>query len=178
MVSRRGILKAGGCLLASLICPAALAGQKVTEIRMRGNADGSDVWFDPIGILIRPGETIRWTNADSGNSHTATAYHPRNDNHPLRIPPGAEPWNSDYLLPDEHFEVTLATEGVYDYYCIPHEQAGMVGRIIVGEPSGLGMRPSVEALRESQSSQPLPEAIERAFPDLDEIIRFGAVRRR
>jgi hypothetical protein len=54
----------------------------------------------------------------------------------------------------------------------------MVGRIIVGGSSGLNMRPSAQALRESQSPQPLPEAIERAFPDLEEIIRFGAVRRR
>jgi hypothetical protein len=36
------------------------------------------------------------------------------------------------------FEVTLTVEGVYDYYCTTHEMAGMVGRIIVGQPSGPG----------------------------------------
>jgi hypothetical protein len=33
-------------------------------------------------------------------------------------------------------------EGVYDYFCKPHEAAGMVGRIVVGNPgSGPGTRP-------------------------------------
>ena len=31
----------------------------------------------------------------------------------------------------DNFEVRLTVEGVYDYYCIPHEASGMVGRIIV-----------------------------------------------
>ena len=48
------------------------------------------------------------------------------------FPTAAKPWNSDYLLPDETFSVTLTEKGVYDYYCVPHEHAGMVGRIVVG----------------------------------------------
>ena len=52
-----------------------LAGEAV-EIRMQGNTDGSHVWFDPVGLRIEPGQTIRWINLDPGNSHTATAYHP------------------------------------------------------------------------------------------------------
>jgi hypothetical protein len=45
--------------------------------------------------------------------------------------PAAESWNSDYLLPDQSFELTLTVPGIYDYYCIPHEHAGMVGRLVV-----------------------------------------------
>jgi hypothetical protein len=30
---------------------------------------------------------------------------------------------------------------VYDYFCIPHEHAGMVGRIVVGEATGPGAEP-------------------------------------
>ena len=48
---------------------------------MQGNADGSKVWFDPIGVLVQPGQTIRWTNRDPGNAHTTTAYHPKNFGH-------------------------------------------------------------------------------------------------
>ena len=99
---------------------------------MRGNADGSAVWFDPIGVLIGPGQTVRWINTDRGNSHTSTAYHPQNTDHPRRIPAAAEPWNSDYLLPDQTFELRFTAAGVYDYFCIPHEEAGMVGRLVVG----------------------------------------------
>ena len=42
------------------------------------------------------------------------------------------------LLPGEHFEVTLTAERVYDYTRVPHEHAGMVGRLIVGQPTGPG----------------------------------------
>ena len=103
-------------------------------IRMQGDATGAHVGFDPVGLRIRPGQTVRWTNGDAGNSHTATAYHPANFGRPRRIPAAATPWDSDYLLPDDGFDVTLTAEGVYDYYCVPHEHAGMVGRIIVGNP--------------------------------------------
>jgi plastocyanin len=101
------------------------------DIVMKGDATGSDVWFDPIGLWVEPGATVTWLNDDPVNSHTTTAYHPANRNHPLRIPAGAKPWNSDYILPGDRFSVTLTVPGVYDFFCIPHEMAGMVGRIVV-----------------------------------------------
>ena len=121
---------------------------------MQGNADGSQVWFDPIGLRIEPGQTIRWINLDPGNSHTATAYHPKNFERPLRIPEGAEPWNSDYLLPNESFSVTLKVEGVYDFFCVPHEHAGMVGRIIVGQPGRSPDEPTRRRKRPAGSPSP------------------------
>jgi len=46
----------------------------------------------------------------------------------LRIPERAAPWDSGVLVnPDDRFEVTFAKEGVYDYFCLPHEGAGMPG---------------------------------------------------
>lgn len=140
---------------------------------MQGNADGSQVWFNPIGLRIKPGQTIRWVNLDPGNSHTATAYHPKNFERPLRIPEGAEPWNSDSLLPNESLSVTLKDEGVYDFFCVPHEHAGMVGRIIVGEPD----RSSIDSLpAQAAGGEPIPEIALRAFPSVDEIMRRGIVR--
>lgn len=39
------------------------------------------------------------------------------------------------------FERVFAVPGVYDYFCKPHELAGMAGRIVVGEPGdGPGTR--------------------------------------
>ncbi len=143
---------------------------------MQGNADGSKVWFDPIGVLVQPGQTIRWTNRDRGNAHTATAYHPKNAEHVRRMPEGAEPWNSDYLLPNETFAVTLTVEGVYDYFCIPHEHAGMVGRIIVGQPTGSGGS-NLNAQGVGPNAQSIPEAAQRAFPAVEDILRHGIVRR-
>ena len=51
--------------------------------------------FNPIGLRVAPGTTVRWVV--EANVHTATAYHPANGGHPLRIPERAEPWDSGYL---------------------------------------------------------------------------------
>jgi plastocyanin len=169
--SRRHTLQIGGGLLAGLAAPRlAHAGERTAEIRMQGNADGSHVWFNPVGIHVLPGQTIRWINLDPGNSHTATAYHPRNFDRPLRMPEAAEPWHSDYLLPNESFSVTLTAEGVYDFYCIPHEHAGMVGRIVVGRP-----RDEKPAMSQ-EGSDPIPEIALKASPPVGEIIRRRLVR--
>lgn len=172
-LTRRGFVWLGGGFAAALAlhCPAAAGAGGVVEVAMGGRGDGSAVWFDPVGIRIRPGQTIRWVNRDAGNAHTATAYHPSNFGRTRRVPPGADGWNSDYLLPEEEFAVTPTVPGIYDYYCMPHEHAGMVGRIVVGTPgreSWIG-RPDAE--------QGLPEAALRAFPSVGEIMAKGVVRR-
>ncbi|MER9180324.1 plastocyanin/azurin family copper-binding protein [Mesorhizobium sp. M0767] len=171
-LTRREILSAGGGLAAalSLSTVAVLAGEAI-EIRMQGRDDGSHVWFDPIGILIKPGQTIRWTNLNPGNSHTTTAYNPTNFERPLRMPKAAKSWDSDYLLPNESFSVTFIEQGVYDYYCIPHEHAGMVGRIIVSEPEAHGWAEMVGA------NGDLPEEALKAFPTVEDIMTRRVVRR-
>lgn len=176
-LARRSILKAGAGGLAGLLLPRIVrAAASSVEIGMRSDPQGTTVWFDPIGLLVEPGTTVRWMIHE--NVHTTTAYHPDNDNHALRIPEGATPWNSDYLVePGEHFEITLTVPGVYDYFCIPHEAAGMVGRIIVGDPRGPGAMPFdyFEGLPEAVAWLPVPAAAQAAFPTIDAIMRDGAV---
>jgi len=129
---RRLLLSAG----AGLLIPAAWAARVRTaggpiEIAMSGTATGSETWFRPRGLLIQPGQAVRWVNKDQGNVHTSTAYHPDNGK-PRRVPPDAKSWNSDYLLPGQSFVMVFDVPGVYDFFCMPHEHAGMVGRIVVG----------------------------------------------
>jgi plastocyanin len=167
MPSRRRLLLAGGGLL--LAAPAlrrAGAAPAVAEIRMRSDPEGARVGFDPIGLRVAPGTTVRWVV--EANVHTATAYHPANGGHPLRIPERAAPWNSGYLVePGQTFEVTLTVEGVYDYFCAPHEVAGMVGRLVVGRPGGPGAGPPGEDV---------PPAARAAFPSVERIMAEGIVR--
>lgn len=83
-------------------------------------------YFDPVGLYVEPGTTIRF-EIEAG-THSATAYEDR-------IPSEATPFDSGTMSQGE-FEYTFETPGTYDYYCIPHESMGMVGRIVVGEPGG------------------------------------------
>lgn len=99
-------------------------------------AEGSDYYFDPIGLFVEPGTTVTWVNKTG--SHSATAY--KKGTGPAtvtRIPSGAAGFNSGIISKsDGTYEHTFQTEGTYDYFCIPHKSLGMVARIVVGSPGG------------------------------------------
>jgi plastocyanin len=177
ILTRRSVLKGGSGVVAALalplLAPRWLSAAEPAVIEMIGLPDGSDVWFDPIGLLIQPGQTVRWTNRDGGNSHTATAYHPALFARSRRIPAQAEFWNSDYLLPDGSFSISFSEPGVYDYYCVPHEHAGMVGRIVVGDPNAKDWWRTPLLTTDPD----LPRAALDAFPLIAEIVEKGRVRR-
>ena len=98
--------------------------------------EGSEYYFDPIGLFVESGDTVTF-EIESG-SHSATAYKEGTSSASVtRIPDGAETFNSETLSePGATYEHTFETTGTYDYFCIPHKSLGMVGRIVVGEPSG------------------------------------------
>lgn len=98
--------------------------------------EGSEYFFDPIGLFVQPGETVTWEIRN--DLHSSTAY--KKGNGPAettRIPEDADTWNSDILQEKgATFQHTFEVEGTYDYFCIPHKTLGMVGRLVVGEPGG------------------------------------------
>jgi plastocyanin len=174
MPTRRRLLEAGGVTLAAFVLrPALVLGADVIELATTGRPDGSDVWFDPIGLHVQPGQTLRWTNRDTGNSHTVTSYHPAIFARQQRIPEGAEPWDSDYLLPGDSFSVTLTVPGVYDYYCVPHEHAGMVGRIVVGDAPAA----DYPAIAGEAGLTGLPDIALANLPAIADIVAAGVVQR-
>ena len=188
MATRREFLRAGGLSLAGLAAgwiDPRVAGARleralaagtggVAEIRMRSDALGSRVWFDPLGLRIAPGTTVRWVL--EANVHSATAYHPANGRWAPRIPAGAEPWDSGMLTePGQTFELRLDVPGVYDYYCIPHEMAGMAGRIVVlpqGDDGGALREPGPAA----SGLEPPSNAALATLPSIESIVRHRAVR--
>lgn len=132
---------------------------------IRSHSRFSDaLWcFDPIGLYVQPGETVRFISTRIGIT-TLTAYHPRNDNHELRIPETAVPFDLGYpekLLFDWKFEV----EGTYDYFSKYQEVLGMIGRIVVGRPGGPGEKPWGYGGRDGRS--PIYEAVLKTTKLLD-----------
>ena len=106
--------------------------EPVAHVDVAMKSDDVGHHFDPHLVWIEPGGSVTWTN-ESG-AHTTTAYHPDVDK-PLRMPEEASLWDSGmFSEPGKTFEYTFEAEGVYDYFCIPHEYRAMVGSVIVGEP--------------------------------------------
>lgn len=129
------------------------------DVAMLDTNGGRQHHFDPHVVWVKKGGTVTWT-LESG-VHSTTAYHPDNDK-PLRIPKGAKPWNSEILTTQgQTFEHTFAVEGVYDYFCIPHESMGMIGSVIVGTPKPTGQ----PALEPPQAS--LPEQAQAKITELN-----------
>ena len=99
--------------------------------------------FHPGTYEASVGDTVVWKNT-SGADHTVTAYEDL-------IPADAEyfatggyesqsaaydAWETDRggrLGTRRTFEHTFEVPGTYEYFCIPHEGAGMIGKIVVSE---------------------------------------------
>ena len=123
-------LSLGGCLGLS-------SGKENFDVGM------SPASFNPPEITVSVGEEVRWENTSS-RAHTITAYEGG-------IPDGAaffatgdyesedaarRAWNDSLgggLEAGERFSHTFEVAGEYQYFCIPHEQGGMRGTVVVEE---------------------------------------------
>jgi plastocyanin/uncharacterized membrane protein len=137
-----GALGAGTVASAGLTQP--VAAQETPVVRMGNN------YFDPIGLHVDPGTTVRFEIA--AGAHSATAYE-------NRIPADASTFDSG-TISSGAFEYTFEEPGTYDYYCIPHKSVGMVGRIVVDSPGG------------PAEASPIPDG---DVPESDAIVEQGAI---
>lgn len=80
--------------------------------------------YDPVALKIAPGDQVRWKNMSGHNVNFEEG----------NIPEGAKAWKSDLGVDASY---TFEEEGVYLYKCDPHFAMGMVGAIIVGEPTNM-----------------------------------------
>jgi plastocyanin len=99
----------------------------------------SDLRFDPAEVSIESGETITWEN-DNNVPHTASAYE-------QSLPEGAAYFASGgyeseqavrqstssrgFLERGEAYSHTFDIPGTYRYFCLPHEENRMIGRVVV-----------------------------------------------
>lgn len=176
-MERRAFLKAGGLALAGLAAPPWLRAvprpPSSVTVRMWSDARGAVVGFDPVGLLVTPGTTVRWVL--DGGAHSTTAYHPANGGRALRMPLAAVPWDSGVLVdPGAEFAVTLRVPGVYDYLCLPHEAAGMAGRIVVAAASAAPTTAFPDPA--AHGWRPPPEAVLRTLPPVERILARRVVQ--
>ncbi|MFC6838195.1 plastocyanin/azurin family copper-binding protein [Halomarina ordinaria] len=134
-----GVGALGGAASASATGEAsAQAGSETVDMT-------DELVFDPEELSVAPGTTVTWENVGTVG-HSVTAYEDE-------IPPaatyfasggfeGEEAARDAYPEGDvpggERYEYTFEVEGVYDYFCIPHESVGMVATVEVTAGGGGG----------------------------------------
>lgn len=151
--SRRKFLRAA----AGLTGAAGVSGTSIaasTATPTEDSAEGSThtidmtdtLVFDPDSLTIAPGDTVVWETVGQ-IGHSVTAYEDGIPDEAAYFASGGfdseDAARSGY--PDkgnvpsgESYSHTFQTEGTYEYFCIPHESAQMIGTIEVSESGGGG----------------------------------------
>lgn len=124
------LLRISGALLASLSLFAGVASADTVIVNQFG------LNFDPVNVVIEPGDTVRWIR-NSGTHDVTSGTDGTVD--------GDEIFFGLLDEPNPVFEHTfdaafLAANpmpgGVYDYFCSPHFNFGMVATVTVAEEPG------------------------------------------
>jgi plastocyanin len=125
-------LRAVAILVVALALGACSSGDGNTVAMQSGQR------FEPEVLTVDAGETVTFVN-ESDDAHTVTAYE-------NEIPEAAPYFSSGgfanenearddlaggLLSAGEKFDVRFEMPGTYQYFCIPHEDSGMTGRIVV-----------------------------------------------
>jgi plastocyanin len=145
-LSRRAVMRRGVTGAAAAAAAVGGGATGTASAQTTHTVDMTDsLVFDPDQLTIAPGDTVVWENVGSVG-HSVTAYADE-------IPEDAEYFASGGFdseqaarnaypegdIPGgESFEHTFEVEGEYGYFCIPHESAGMVASLTVGEGGGGG----------------------------------------
>jgi plastocyanin len=116
--------------------------------------------FDPDATTVPPGTTVIWENVGTVG-HSVTAYEDEipgdaeyfasggfDDEQTARQSYSAGDPDSGDVAGGDSYEHTLTVEGDYEYFCIPHEAAGMVASLTVGQQQQGG--------QEEEGPGPLP----------------------
>ncbi len=110
----RRLLQLATLSLVALLAfaPSAWAQGKEVTVRMEDN------FFTPANITVEPGTTVTWVQSGN-NPHTTTSYDGLWDSGMIEGGSGGT------------FSFTFEEPGTYDYFCIPHEDLGMIGSVTV-----------------------------------------------
>ena len=120
---RDGLKMLGATALATVPLKALAAGHTTHTVEMLNKEpDGNERQvFNPPVIKIAEGDAVNFVSTDRGHNSASNED---------MLPEGAEEWKGDI---NGDIEVTFTVPGVYGYYCTPHQSAGMVGLVLVGD---------------------------------------------
>ena len=106
--------------VAIAILPANAAD---VQVKMLNKGAKGMMVFEPDLVKVQPGDTVTFVATDPG--HDAQSV-------PGMLPEGAQPFEGKI---GKDVTVTFTQPGVYGVKCKPHYVMGMVGLVVVGDPS-------------------------------------------
>lgn len=111
-----------GTLVAALGVAGAANAAEV-EVKMLNKGTDGVMVFEPALVKIEPGDTVKFVAADKGHNVESVAE---------MVPEGGQTFVGKI---SEELAITFDKPGVYGYKCKPHYGMGMVGLVVVGEPT-------------------------------------------
>ena len=112
-------------LLAAAAVAIAILPANAADIQVKMLNKGAKgmMVFEPDLVKVQPGDTVTFVATDPG--HDAQSV-------PGMLPEGAQPFEGKI---GKDVTVTFTQPGVYGIKCKPHYVMGMVGVVVVGDPS-------------------------------------------
>jgi len=111
---RRGIVL--GLLAVSLTAGSVATAEPAAEQALVVEMAAGPNRFTPTEIVVAPGTTVTWRSV--GGSHTTTSENGL--------------WDSVDRLPvGESYSFTFNDVGEYAFFCRPHQDQGMTGKVVV-----------------------------------------------
>jgi len=118
------MIKTTTAIILSLVCAVSYQalGDEI-EVKSLNRSSTGFFEFLPDFVRIKPGDAINFVATDKGHEVHSV---------PGMIPEGAQPFDAKM---SQDINVTFTVPGVYVIACKPHTAMGMVGVIVVGDPT-------------------------------------------
>ena len=89
--------------------------------------------FEPKTVTVKAGDTVVWKNVSDLTHSVTDISRLATTAQDASLPPEGKEFNSGLMPPGKEYSHTFAVPGTYKYFCIPHEEVGMVGTVVVSK---------------------------------------------
>jgi plastocyanin len=123
-VTRRTLLMAGAALA---LYPKASRAAATAKVAIPDDKST----FEPAEVRIKVGDSVEWTNhALIGHTVTCDPAKAKNAKD-VALPSGVAAFDSGEFETDQTWRHQFTAPGRYRYFCVLHEDMGMIGEIVV-----------------------------------------------
>ena len=162
LTRREGIKLMGATALAAtplkVLAESHAAGMVEVQMLNKATEGRERQVFEPPVVRVAAGDTVKFVATDRGHNSASN---------PDMLPEGAAEWKGGI---NEDIEVTFEVDGVYGYNCTPHQSAGMVGLVLVGDVT----QEMIDAAKDVRQRGKAKQRYEDYFAQAEELLAADA----